>query len=135
MSVTLWLALLVQFVTVALLRLGLGKAWLRRPATALVLASVVYDGLAQVLLAFPSVGAWDTFRDGIAPAYEDDAALLLSVGMLAFAAGFLLTGRGSAAAAFRRGCGIVCEDPGLAAAGVRVRSAGGAHVRGPRLQR
>ena len=41
MSVTLWLALLVQFATVALLRLGLGKTWLRRPATILVLASVI----------------------------------------------------------------------------------------------
>jgi hypothetical protein len=93
MSVTLWLALVLQFTSVALLRLGLGKMWLRRPVTLLVLASVVYDA-SQVLLSFPSVAAWDSFRNGIAPGYEADAALLLSAAMLALAAGFLFTGRG-----------------------------------------
>lgn len=94
MSVTLWLALVLQFVSVALLRLFLGKTWLRRPGTLLVLASVVYDGVSQVLLSFPSVAQWDVFRSGIAPGYEADAALLLSAAMLAYTAGFLLTGRG-----------------------------------------
>jgi len=94
MSVTLWLALLVQLATLALLRLGLGRTWLRRPGTILVLASVIYDGVIQVLLSFPSVAQWDTDRYGIASGYEADAALLLSAGMLAYAIGFLVTGRG-----------------------------------------
>lgn len=63
MSVTLWLALVLQFCSVALLRIFLGKTWLRRPGTLLVLASVVYDGLSQVLLSFPSIGQWDTRPD------------------------------------------------------------------------
>ena len=50
--------------------------------------------MIQVLLSFPSVAQWDTYRDGIAPGYEADAALLLSAGMLAYAIGFLVTGRG-----------------------------------------
>jgi hypothetical protein len=95
MSVTLWLALLVQFATVCLLRAGLGKDWLRRPATLLVLASVLYDGLSQVLLSFPQARQWDGYLAGVAPRYADTAALILSVAMLAFAACFLLTGRGS----------------------------------------
>jgi hypothetical protein len=94
MSVTVWLALVLQFASLALLRMFLGKTWLRRPGTLLVLASVVYDGVTQVLLSFPSVAQWDTFRNGIAPAYEADAALLLSAAMLAYTIGFLVTGRG-----------------------------------------
>lgn len=93
MSVTLWLALLTQAVTVWLLRLGLGKRWLLRPATVLVLASVVYDGVSQVLLAFPSVLAADQFRDGITAGWVATGDLLLSGAMLAFTAGFLITGR------------------------------------------
>jgi len=94
MTVTQWFALVLQFASLALLRVFLGKRWLRRPATLLVIASVVYDGVIQVLLSFPSVAQWDYFRNGIASEYEGDAMLLLSAGMLAFTAGFLLTGRG-----------------------------------------
>ncbi len=93
MSVTLWIALLLQFATMALLRLGLGKLWLRLPVTLLVLASMVYDGLSQVLLAFPSVRPWDTFRNGIQPGYIDEATLILSAGMLAFTIMYLVTAR------------------------------------------
>jgi hypothetical protein len=64
MSSVMWLALLLQFAAVVLLRVGLGKAWLRRPVTLLVLASVVYDGLSQVMQAFPSVAAGDTSATG-----------------------------------------------------------------------
>jgi hypothetical protein len=93
MSVTLWIALLLQFAALALLRLGLGKLWLRRPVTLLVLASVVYDGLSQVLLAFPSVRPWDTYRNGIQPGYIDEATLILSAGMLTFTIMYLMTAR------------------------------------------
>lgn len=95
MTVTLLLALAMQFASLVLLRMLLGKnAWLRRPGTLLVMASVVYDGLTQVALAFPSVGQWDSFRQGIAPQYEGEAALLLSAAMLAWSLGFVLTGGG-----------------------------------------
>jgi hypothetical protein len=91
MSVTLWLALVLQFCSVAMLRLFLRKTWLRRPGTLLVLASVVYDGASQVLLSFPSVAAWDIFRNGIQPNFIDEASLVLSAGMLAFTVAYLGT--------------------------------------------
>ena len=91
MSVMLWLALVLQFASVALLRMFLGKTWLRRPGTLLVLASVVYDGVSQVLLSFPSVGQWDTFRNGIQQSFIDEANLIMSAGMLAFTFAYLLT--------------------------------------------
>src|SRR6204780_2870914 len=92
MSVTMWLNLLLQFASVALLRIGLGKMWLRRPVTLLVLASAVYDGVSQVLLSFPSVATWDPYREGIQQRYIAAAALLMSAGMLAFTIAYLLTG-------------------------------------------
>jgi hypothetical protein len=91
MSVTMWLALVLQFASVALLRLFLGHTWLRRPGTLLMLASVVYDGLSQILLSFPSVAQWDTFRNGIAPGFIDEADLMMSAGMLAFTVAYLRT--------------------------------------------
>lgn len=83
-------ALLLQAVSVVLLRHRLGKTWLRRPAVILVLASVVYQGVSTALLAIPSIGAQDYFRTGIAQAYVDQATLLLSCGMLAFTVAYLL---------------------------------------------
>lgn len=91
MSATLLLALLLQFATVVLLRHRLGKTWLRRPVTLLVLASVVYDGLSQILLAFPSISRWDTYRQGVAQQYVDQAALTMSAGLLALTVAYLLT--------------------------------------------
>jgi hypothetical protein len=91
MSVVLWLALVPQFASVALQRMFLGKTWLRRPVTILVLASVVYDGLSQVLLAFPSIAQWDTFRNGIQPGFIAEADLIMSAGMLAFTVAYLAT--------------------------------------------
>lgn len=91
MSVTLWLALVLQFCSVALLRIFLGKTWLRRPGTLLVLASVVYDGLSQVLLSFPSIAQWDIYRNGIQPGFIAEADLVMSAGMLAFTVAYLMT--------------------------------------------
>jgi hypothetical protein len=93
-TVTLWLALLLQFVSVALLRLFLGKTWLRRPGTLLVIASVVYDGVSQVLLSFPSVAAWDAYRNGVQQGFAGEADLVMSAGMLAFTIAYLLAGPG-----------------------------------------
>jgi hypothetical protein len=94
MTPLLVIALIIQGVTLWLLRLGMGEGWLRRPMTILVLASTVYDGLSQVLLAFPSVRPWDIYRDGIQDTFIAEADLIISAGMLALAIGFLLTGRG-----------------------------------------
>src|SRR5579872_1023082 len=100
-TVTLWLALVLQLVSLALLRLGLGKGWLRRPVTLLVLASVACDGLAPVLLSSGSVRQWDPGFTGLAPGYADEAALILAAGMLAFTAAYLAgcPARGAAPAA------------------------------------
>jgi hypothetical protein len=90
MSATMWLALLLQVTAVALLRLGLGKLWLGRPVSLLVLASLAYDGVSQVLLAFPSIAAWDIFRLGIDQGYIDEADLIMSAGMLGLTITYLL---------------------------------------------
>lgn len=91
MSATLLLALLLQGTAVVLLRCRLGRLWLRRPITILVLASVVYQGLTSVLLLMPSVREWDTYRNGIQSSTLDDATLIMSAGMLAFTVAYLLT--------------------------------------------
>lgn len=91
MSATLLLALVLQAAGIMLLRHRLGRAWLRRPVTLLYLASVIYGGASAVLLSFPSVSAWDTFRDGTVPRFTDDAALLLSVATLALVIACLFT--------------------------------------------
>jgi hypothetical protein len=92
MNVTLWLALLLQIAAMALLRVRLGRLWLRRPATLLVIVSVVYNGLTQVLLAFPSIQVLDMFRSGVQQGYIDEAALIMSAGMLVFAIVYLMIG-------------------------------------------
>ena len=91
MSATLLLALLLQGAAIVLLRCRLGRPWLRRPVTILVLTSVVYQGLSSVLLLLPSIREWDTFRNGIQSSVLDDATLIMSAGMLAFTTAYLLT--------------------------------------------
>jgi hypothetical protein len=90
MSAVMLFALLLQAVPVVLLRLRLGRRWLRRPVTILVLASVVYQGVSPVLLSFPSIGQWDIYRQGVAQVYAANATLLLSAAMLAFTVAYLL---------------------------------------------
>jgi hypothetical protein len=91
MSATLLLAFLLQGTAVVLLRCRLGRLWLRRPVTILVLTSVVYQGLSSVLLLIPSIRDWDTYRNGIDPSTVDDATLIMSAGMFAFTIAYLLT--------------------------------------------
>jgi hypothetical protein len=91
MSVTSWTALLLQVVAVLLLRHRLGRTWLRRPVTLLVLTSVVYQGVSPVLLSFPSIGYWDIYRLGVQHSYVDDANLIMSAGIMAFTVAYLLT--------------------------------------------
>lgn len=91
MTTTFLAALLVQCVMVALLRHRLGRRWLRRPVTVLVLASVVELGIGPTLLAVPAIGMHDTSRLGIQPGFIDSANLIMSVAMLALTFTYLLT--------------------------------------------
>jgi hypothetical protein len=88
-SVTFAGALLAQVVMVALLRVHLGRGWLRHPGTLVALAAVVNAGIGPLLLRIPSVGQWDTFGLGIAQNWKDDAALRESMAMLAFTLAYL----------------------------------------------
>ena len=84
-------ALLFQLAAIILLRHRLGRTWLRRPVTLLVLASVIYDGVSPVLLAFAPIGQWDSSRTGIQQQYLDSATLIMSGAMLAFTVAYLMT--------------------------------------------
>jgi hypothetical protein len=90
MSVTLWTALLVQVSAITLLRMFLGRLWLRSPAVLLVLTSAVYLGVSPVLLSFPSLLALDTYRTGLQQSYADEATLVMAAGMLAFTIAYLI---------------------------------------------
>ena len=65
MSVTLASALLLQLVSLVLIRHRLGHGWWRRPGSLIVLSSVVYNGVSPLLLAIPSIRAQDIYRVGI----------------------------------------------------------------------
>lgn len=91
MSTTLIAALLVQAVSLALLRHRLGRRWLLRPVTLFLIASVVDLGIAPALLNIPSVGAQDGFAIGIKRSFTDQADLIMSVVMLGFTVAYLLT--------------------------------------------
>jgi hypothetical protein len=91
MSVPLIAALLTQALAITLLRHRLGRRWLLRPVTLLVLASAVYQGLSPLLMAIPSIGAWDTFRTGVQQSHIDSATLIMSLGMLALTVAYLMT--------------------------------------------
>ena len=105
------IALLLQAAAIVLLRHLLGKTWLRRPVTLLVLASVIYQGVSPVVLLSPSIRQWDDFHNGIAQSYANEATLLLSATTLAFTVCYLLAkpGRGQVT-----GTGV--DVPGLARA-------------------
>src|SRR5215475_1651907 len=91
MTATLSLALLLQAISVVLLRHRLGKRWLRRPVVLLVLTSVVYLGLSPALMAIPSLRKWDFYRQGVPTQYIDQATLVMAAGMFALTACYLLT--------------------------------------------
>jgi hypothetical protein len=91
MTVLLWAALLVQVTAVALLRHRLGKEWLGRPVPLLVVTTAISVAVAPAVLMNPSAAAHDTTRRGISVGYVADAALLLSLVMLAFTIGYLAT--------------------------------------------
>ena len=84
-------ALLLQVTAIMLLRHRLGRRWLRRPMTLLVLTSAVYQGVSSLLLALPFVHAWDVYRIGVRQSYVDSATLIMSAAMLAFTVTYLLT--------------------------------------------
>ena len=82
-------ALLLELVSLLLLRHRLGRGWWRRPGSITVLASVIYTGVSPVLLAFPSIRALDIYRIGIEQSYVDEATLIMAAGMLAFTLAYL----------------------------------------------
>jgi hypothetical protein len=91
MTVTLAFGLFVQALAVTALRYCLGPHWLRHPVALLILVSVVYQGVAPLLLIIPSVATWDIYRTGVQQGYTDSGTLLMSAGMLALTAAYLLT--------------------------------------------
>jgi hypothetical protein len=90
-STTLLAALLVQAVSLALLRHRLGRRWLLRPVVLLTLVSAVDLGIAPALLAIPSISAQDAFAFGIRRDFIDRADLIMSIVMLGFTIAYLLT--------------------------------------------
>jgi hypothetical protein len=90
MGVTLTAALLVQALEITLLRHRLGRRWLRHPVSIMILVSAAYQGISPLVLAIPSIGAWDNYRSGIQQSYIDSATLVMSAGMLAFTVAYLL---------------------------------------------
>ncbi len=91
MTLTLLTALGLQAIMLTLLRHRLGRHWLRRPVTLLVITSVIYEGLSPVLLEIPSINAQNIYRLGVAQHFTDQATLLMSAGMLALTVAYLLT--------------------------------------------
>jgi hypothetical protein len=77
------MALFIQAVTLTVLRWRLGRGWLRRPVSVLIVTEVVYSGLAELILAIPSIRAEDTYRLGTGQHYIDRATLVMSTGLLA----------------------------------------------------
>ena len=65
MSLTLAWALFLQALAVAAMRWRLGRAWIRRPVSLLLIAAVIYNGISEMLLAIPSVRVWDVARIGM----------------------------------------------------------------------
>ena len=91
MNATLILALLMQGIALVAVRVRLGKGWLTRPVTLLVLAAVAYHGLSEALLAIGSIRQWDLYRIGISQAFIVQADLIMSAGLLALVLGYLVT--------------------------------------------
>ena len=90
MSATLLAALVLQLVSVCLLRARLGRRWLSRPFTLFVLMATVFHGVSEVLIH--TVAARDFSRSprwSIEQSYIDDAALVVSVGLLVAVLGYL----------------------------------------------
>lgn len=91
MTATLLTALIIQMMTIALLRHHLGRYWLRHPTTLIVLSAALYQGVSPLLLTIPSVSAINTFRNGVQQSFVDSATLMMSAGMLTFTVAYLLT--------------------------------------------
>jgi len=90
-TTTFLAALLVQCVMVTLLRHRLGRRWLRRPVTMLVLASVIELGVGPALLAVPAIAKNNIDSLGIKPGFIDSADLIMSLSMLALTLAYLFT--------------------------------------------
>lgn len=89
-TVLLAAALLMQAVSLILLRCFLGPGWLCRPGALITAVSVIYQGVSPLLLSFPSIGRWNSYQQGISAQSAEDAVFILSAAMLAFTVGYLL---------------------------------------------
>jgi hypothetical protein len=90
MSLTLLAALIMQLLSVCLLRVRLGRRWLGRPFTIFVLMAVVFHGASELIIHAPAAqGHGRSPRWTIEQSYIDDAALAVSTGLFVAVLGYL----------------------------------------------
>lgn len=92
MTALLAIAVLLQVFALVFLRARLGAGWLLRPLVLVVVISVVYNGVTQMLLLWPSVALQDPYRTGVAAVFLPEAALLLAGCTLAMVVAYVLAG-------------------------------------------
>src|ERR1700704_1222204 len=73
----------MQATALAVLRLALGRSWLSRPISVFVFMAVLYHGVSELILAVPTIRANALRLDIVEQPYIDDAALIISVALLA----------------------------------------------------
>jgi hypothetical protein len=73
----------MQATALAVLRLALGRGWLSRPISVFVFMAVLYHGVSELILAVPTIRANALRLDIVEQPYIDDAALIISVALLA----------------------------------------------------
>jgi hypothetical protein len=89
-SATLLAALLLQLVSVCLLRARLGRRWLSRPFTLFVLMAIVFHGVSEVLIrTVAAQGFRRSPRWTVEQSHIDDAALAASIGLFVAVVGYL----------------------------------------------
>src|ERR1035438_7559099 len=84
-------ALLLQLLSIALLRYRLAPRCVCRHVTLIVLLSVLYQRISSLLLEIPSIQAWDIYRIGVQPRFVASATLIMSSAMLGMTITYLLT--------------------------------------------
>jgi hypothetical protein len=94
MSATLLAALVIQLLSVGILRARLGRRWLGRPFTLFVLMATVFHGISEVLIRVAPAGVHvHSPRWSIEQSYIDEAAFMVSVGLLVAVLGYVIVAR------------------------------------------
>jgi len=88
--VILLVALLLQGLSLFLLRQQLFGTWLQRPFPLMVIAATVYHGLSEVIMLSPAVFEASLSRDGIEPYDAHLAALAISGGIFTATLAYLV---------------------------------------------